>query len=64
MMEWKKIPTSPEVWAAIRARHCDEMVVFSSYSSNGRMETSYGFKGHDYPIIEACTTWDIDSEKS
>lgn len=71
MTEYKRVPTSAEVWAVIRARH-PEMKVFGSFSapegdpygdpSKGRMFTSYGFEGNDYPVIEAQTTWDIDHE--
>jgi hypothetical protein len=28
----------------------------------GRMDTSYGFKGCDWPLIEYRTTWEIDHE--
>ena len=67
--EYKTIETTTEVWAAIKAAH-PELVVFGSHSapdgdyltgnmSTGRMETSYGFNGSDYPIMEARTTWDI-----
>ncbi len=72
-MNYKKMVTSAEVWAVIRARHKD-LVVFGSYSapdgdqhgdpSQGRMDTSYGFYGSDYPIIEASTTWTINRDKS
>lgn len=64
-MNYKKYKTTYEVWSAIKQAHPD-LVVFGSYSAPeyGRMETSYGFKGDDYPIIEARTTWDIDMEKS
>lgn len=65
---YKRVQTSAEVWAVIRARH-PEMVVFGSYSApegdpygdstKGQMATSYGFEGCDYPLIEAKTTWDI-----
>lgn len=68
MSDYKRVKTSPEVWAVIRARH-PEMVVFGSYSapdgdfyvnqSIGKMFTSFGFRGHDYPVIEVETTWDI-----
>ena len=68
MQDYKRVETSPEVWAVIRARH-PEMVVFGSYSAPngdmygdsliGKMFTSFGFKGHDYPVVEAETTWDI-----
>ena len=61
------MPTSPEVWAVIKARH-PELKVFSSYSAPDgdpygnpdecKMMTEYGFDGHDYPIIGAETTWD------
>lgn len=67
MCEYKKIPTTPEVWAVIRASH-PELVVFSSYSApdgdylGGRpainvMMTEYGFPDSDMPIIGAETTW-------
>ncbi len=71
MSDYKRVPTSAEVWAVIRARH-PEMRVFGSYSapdgglvgdpSKGKMFTSYGFEHGDYPVIEAQTTWDIDPE--
>jgi hypothetical protein len=62
--------TSAEVWAVLRARHGKEFVVFSTFSdpdgtqfdgdgTRGRMETTYGFRNSDNPIIGACTTWDI-----
>lgn len=70
MADYIKIPTSPEVWAVIRARH-PELKPFSSFSDpdgtfnggpgeRGRMETSYGFPNADFPILEASTTWIID----
>ena len=70
MSDYKRVPTSQQVWAAIRARHPD-LRVFGSYSapdgdngdtSKGRMFTSYGLDPGDYPVIEAQTTWDIDPE--
>lgn len=71
MRDYKRVPTSAEVWAVIRARH-PEMRVFGSYSapdgdhfgdlSKGKMFTSYGFEQGDFPVIEAQTTWDIDKE--
>ena len=64
MSEWIKIPTSPEVWAVIRARHYDKLKCFASYSDEGDMMTAYGFENTDYPILEARTRWDVDPEKS
>jgi hypothetical protein len=71
MTDYKRTPTSAEVWAVIRARH-PELKVFGSYSapdgdhfgdpSKGKMFTSYGFDGADFPIMEAQTTWDIDMD--
>ena len=70
MSDYKRVPTSQQVWAAIRARHPD-LRVFGSYSApcsdngdtrKGRMVTSYGLDIGDYPIIEAQTTWDIDND--
>lgn len=69
MIDYKRVETSAEVWAAIRARH-PEMIVFGSYSapdgeefgdpSRGRKWISYGFEGCDVPVIEAQTTWDVN----
>lgn len=73
MSEYLQIPTTPEVWAVIRASH-PKMQVFSSYSDpdgrafggpgeKGRMETAYGFAGQDFPTLAARTTWEIDPEQ-
>lgn len=68
-MEYKKIPTTPEVYAVIVARHRSDLTVFESYSNpsghcplgSGQPEmlTSFGFRGSDFPIIMARTTWEI-----
>lgn len=65
--------TTPEVWAVIRARHHEDMRVFSSYSApdgdtmgdpgQGRMDTEYGFDGAPWPFMGASTRWDIDREQ-
>ena len=72
-MEYKKVKTTYEVWAAIRKAHPD-MVVYGSYSApngdyygnpkRGRMFTSYGFKDGDYPVMEAESTWDIAEDSN
>lgn len=72
MKDYKRIPTSAEVVAVIRARH-PNLLPFGSFSDPdgrfnggpgllGRMETSYGFPECDSPIIEVRTTWDIDPD--
>ncbi len=68
------IETSAEVWSVIMARHRSELTVFSSYSNpdgscplgggTPTMETSYGFKNSDAPIMRAKTTWDGPSDGS
>lgn len=73
MSAYNRVETTYEVWAAIKKAH-PELAVFSSYSApggdffgnpeEGKMFTSYGFRGQDYPIMEAETTWDINSDKS
>ena len=73
MNDYKKIPTSAEVWAVIRARH-PELKVFSSYSAPDgdqfgnpdvcKMMTVYGFDGCDFPVIGAETTWDRSPENN
>ena len=67
----KKVPTTPEVYAVIRASH-PTLKVFSTYSapdgdSFGNpdecvMMTVFGFEDCDYPIIGAKTTWEKDLE--
>lgn len=67
MTDYKKIPTSAEVWLAIKERH-PELVVFDSYHkeygyAHGNpdkcmMQTAHGFIDSDYPIIYAEKTWD------
>lgn len=71
MSEWDCYKTSYAVWKAIMEAHKHELKVFSSFSSpnadyggrQGIMQTSWGIAGSDFPIIEARTTWDIDSDK-
>lgn len=68
-MDYQRISTSAEVWQAIRKQH-PEMVVFGSFSApegnpygnpeESVMQTSYGFKHCDYPVIMARTTWRFD----
>jgi len=72
MSNWHHINTSAEVWAVLHARHRKELTVFATFSdpdgeytgrSQGCMETTYGFKGCEYPLMEARTTWTIDPEQ-
>lgn len=70
MSDYARIPTSAEVWAVIHARHKDDLGVYATFSAPdgdpngnpdvGRMETAYGLRGSDYPLMEARTTWEID----
>ena len=70
---YRRVATSVEVWAVIRARHHDELVVFGSYSAPagashgdpdlGEMRTSYALRTSPIPLIEARTTWEIDRER-
>jgi hypothetical protein len=64
--DFKQIPTSAEVWAVIMARHHADLTVYASFSdpdgsySGGefcRMETAYGLKSADFPLMSARTTW-------
>ena len=67
--DFKKIPTTKEVYAAIHASH-PELVVFGSFSNSEgsprfggpEMWTSYGFKNQEYPIICAQTKWEKDAD--
>ena len=59
MNDYKIVPTNAFVWHVLHKNH-PTMRVFSSYSSQGTMHTSYGFEIGDYPVIEARTTWEVD----
>jgi hypothetical protein len=61
MSNYKKVKTSAEVWAVIRARH-PELVPFSTASFEGDMSTTYGFPDAYFPIMEARSTWEIGPE--
>jgi hypothetical protein len=62
MSDYRKVETSAEVWAVIRARH-PELVLFGTASFEGDIFTSFGFKGADFPLMEARTTWEPDPER-
>ena len=59
--EYRTVETSREVWAVIRARH-PELVPHGTASFEGKMFTSYGFPGADFPFMEARTTWELDGQ--
>lgn len=68
MTDYKKMPTSPEVWAVIHARHTD-LKVFASYTAPDGdmygdhnlavMMTEYCLPGADYPLIGCRTTYPV-----
>lgn len=70
-INFRRIKTTASVWSTIHKAH-PELKVFGTYSApggdphgnpyRGRMMTAYGFEGCDYPIVEAETTWDIDTD--
>jgi hypothetical protein len=62
-MNYRLIPTTPEVWRTIMATH--DLWPFGAYtdSDGGVVQTSYAFPGADYPLVEAHTTWDADTEQ-
>lgn len=72
MSDYKRVPTTYEVWRVIKLAH-DALVVFGGYSApdgdyhgdptKGKMFTSYGFRQGDYPVMEAETTWDISYDE-
>ena len=67
--EYRRVPTSAEVWAVLNARHASELRVYGSYSapegdsfgdpSKTVMKTEYSFEDARWPIMGACTTWDV-----
>jgi hypothetical protein len=73
MSDYVKVPTTQEVWAAVMAKHRDQLVVFESFSNpdghafggggaHGEMMTVYGFVSSETPLIGARTTWDIEKD--
>ncbi len=74
MNDYRRIPTSAEVAAVIRARHGIELVPFASFTDpcgtanggpgdRGVMETAYGIRGTDFPILYLRTEWEIAPNK-
>lgn len=69
MSTHKRVITSPEVWAVIKARHHADLQVFSTFSDpNGeyggpehcQMRTEYGLPGADFPLMGALTMWGLE----
>lgn len=66
-LAYRKVATSAEVYAVIRARHQAEMVVFGTISEpdgnpwgdsdDCRMMTEWGIKGCDMPLIGINQRW-------
>ena len=64
-----RITTSAEVWNVLRARHAAELRVYGSYSapegdqftgpSKAVMKTEYAFEDARWPLMGACTRWDV-----
>jgi hypothetical protein len=69
MNDYRKLPTSAEVWAVLKAKHGAELRVYGSYSapegdsmgdpSKAVMMTEYGFEDGKWPLMGARTTWDL-----
>ncbi|MCA7900719.1 hypothetical protein LGM39_15170 [Burkholderia cepacia] len=69
--DFKRIPTSAEVYAVLMARHKDQMSCYGSFSDpdgmfnggpgeRGRMHTLWALADTDFPILEIHTEWEID----
>lgn len=58
--DFKVIKTDYAVWRIIKEYNIIDLVVFTSYSSEFCMETCYGIKGADYPLMCAKSEWDHD----
>jgi hypothetical protein len=74
MTDHKRLATSPEVWAVIRARHGKDLGVYGSFSDpdgtfnggageRGTMHTIYSLNNAATPLMEAQTTWTIDPDQ-
>ncbi len=75
MSDYVKVPTSPEVWAVIRARHAADLEVYGTFSNpcggelgsspdRGEMMTLYSLRGADVPLIGARSTWAVRTSES
>ena len=72
MTDYRRIPTTANVYGAIRGHH-GELTVFSSHSvpegdqfgdpSRSVMMTEWGFEGADFPTIGIRETWDVAKEE-
>jgi hypothetical protein len=71
---WVEITTSPEVYHVIVARHGAQLKVYETFSDpdgtfnggpgeRGRMVTSWGYDGCDWPMLKTQNTWEIDPEQ-
>ena len=73
-LAYRKVYTSAEVYAVIRARHAADMTVFGTISEpdgnpwgdsdDCRMLTEWGIKGHDVPLIGIDQRWSKDAAQS
>ena len=71
-MDRRKIETSAEVWAVIKARHHKDLIVFGTVSCpdgdpngnscEGYMYTEYGFRDSGCPLMAAESRWDINHD--
>lgn len=60
-MSWTKLPTTYEVWCAIKAANYDSLSVFESYTDPERTAyTVFGIKGADFPLMGAESTWHVE----
>ena len=69
MNRYRKVETSAEVWAVLKAKHGAALRVFGSYSApegdhmgdptQAVMMTEYGFEDGQWPLMGARTTWEL-----
>lgn len=70
-MDYKWYPTDKHVYGAIYREHYEDFSVFESFSnpepsdlcSTPRMETAWGFKNADVPLIKLIQTKEIVDQK-
>lgn len=63
-MDCKVIATTYTIWLAIKLDHEKDLVIFATRTSmsEGIIETQYGLRGADFPLMQARTTWDPDED--
>lgn len=59
-----EVETTGDVYCALVRAHQDQLVVFSTYTSDREADTVWGFRDTNTPILHATTQWDGVEEET